>query len=131
MSIFKKVIKAPVNASKKSFKFVDRKLTESNVRSDARYQYYDQFPSEILENKRNNLNNKTGSTKHRVSMDSVMKKRGYKYDNNLEGYYMYSEYRLEKELDRDIELKYTPKREYREIEDELRAKAFRNYNTES
>lgn len=131
MSIFKKVIKAPVNASKKSFKFVDRKLTESNVRSDARYQYYDQFPSEILENKRNNLNNKTDATKHRVSMDSVMKKRGYKYDNNLEGYYMYSEYRLEKELDRDIELKYTPKREYREIEDELRAKAFRNYNTES
>lgn len=129
MSIFKKVVDVPVGAGKKAFNFVDRKMAESNLRSDARYQYYDQFPSESIERKRNELSNKSGSTKHKVSMDSVMKKRGYKYDDHLETYYMYSEYRLEKELDRDIKLQSTAKRSYREIEAELRVKTFPKNNS--
>lgn len=124
MGIFKKVVDVPIDTGKNTFNFLDRKLKESSLRAKARYQFYDQFPTEIIERKRRDLGSQAGSTKHRVSMDDVMKKRGYKYDNNIEAYYMYSQYKFEDTLDRDIELKSTPKRRYEEIEAELREKVF-------
>lgn len=50
-----------------------------------------------------------------------MKKKGDKWDYNLEIFYMYSEYKFEKAFDKDLEKLNKPKRTYEEIEAIVRA----------
>lgn len=122
MSIFKKVIKSPidmtVNIGKRAFTYTDQKMTESIIRSEARFRYYDQFRTDTLEKIHDNSKLKT---KEKVSIKDVMKKRGMKWDYTTEIFYMYSEHKLENDFDKDIDRTTYEKQTYEEIEDSVRA----------
>lgn len=122
MSIFKKVIKSPidmtVNIGKKVFTYTDQKMTESIIRSEARFRYYDQFRTDTLEKIHDNSKLKT---KEKVSIKDVMKKRGMKWDYTTEIFYMYSEHKFENDFDKDIDRTTYEKQTYEEIEDSVRA----------
>lgn len=122
MSIFKKVIKSPidmtVNIGKKVFTYTDQKMTESIIRSEARFRYYDQFRTDTLEKIHDDSKLKS---KEKGSIKDVMKKRGMKWDYKLEMFYMYSEHKFENDLDKDIDRTTYEKQTYEEIEDSVRA----------
>lgn len=122
MSIFKKIIKGPAsvtaNIGKKVFTYTDQKMTESIIRSEARFRYYDQFRTDTLEKIHDNSKLKT---KEKVSIKDVMKKRGMKWDYKFEMFYMYSEYKLENDFDKEIDRTTYEKQPYEEIEANVRA----------
>jgi len=107
-----------VNIGKRAFTYTDQKMTESIIRSEARFRYYDQFRTDTLEKIHDDSKLKS---KEKVSIKDVMKKRGMKWDYKLEMFYMYSEHKFENDFDKDIERTTYEKQTYEEIEDSVRA----------
>ncbi|MFD2831062.1 hypothetical protein [Corticicoccus populi] len=105
----------PVKAGQEAFNYIENKMTENSIRTNARLEYYNQFQNQKLEK----LFKESKDSQNKNSIKTILRKRGYKWDKNAEIFYPQSSAEILKEYQEPINKKQTIK-SYKEIEDEFR-----------
>ncbi|WP_342388830.1 hypothetical protein [Salinicoccus bachuensis] len=78
--IARKIGKFSAKAGRSAVILTRRKMEENSIREAARYHYYWQFSNEQLQD----MHDRTDSMRAQGAIKAVMKKRGYKYDFEID-----------------------------------------------
>lgn len=81
--IVEKIGKFSARAGRSAVILTRRKMEERSIREAARYHYYWQFSNEQLQE----MHDRTDSMRAQGAIKAVMKKRGYKYDFEIDMFY--------------------------------------------